>query len=355
MQLINWHKLKIKEFALMTFHIKLSILALIMGFSIIDVQAAENTNLEQKQTLAKVDVSIDIFPLKGELTIDDYPEILKENKPESSPRFTAIAGEPNSVDISSKELNWNSSGTTRIKFVANNNASKFDLNFEMDKGKIYTIGTATSMEVGQIMLMSANFDNITKLIRVTTTRSDNSTDIKGGLLASNNLQTPIELAESSKDYCASVSVSKVHRDTREKPLRFITHNGEDITYKNVGTEIWASGKKLRIKPGLHHFTATAACVPLNRAKQRTKAINGSSRRWCYAASSKRKTDKEFHGEFDFSINVEAGKRYHLVAQRKMVSETELEHKLSAKIFKITEESCSLSEYEANVKNTRLNR
>ena len=88
----------------MTFHIKLSILALIMGFSIIDVQAAENTNLEQKETLAKVDVSIDIFPLKGELTIDDYPEILKENKPESSPRFTAIAGEPNSVDISSKEL-----------------------------------------------------------------------------------------------------------------------------------------------------------------------------------------------------------------------------------------------------------
>jgi len=317
-----------------------------MGLSTIDVNAAENTKHKQKETLAKINVSIDIFPLEGELTIDDYPQILKENKPESSPTFTAIAGEPNSVDISNAELNWNSKGTTRIKFVANKSANEFDLNFELVRGKIYTIGTATSMEVGQTMLMSANFDNVTKLIRVATTRADNSVGVNGDLLAS---------AESNKNYCAAISVNKMTNNNDGKPLRFITHNGEDLTYNHSGTEIWALGKKLRIKPGLHHFTATANCVPLRRAKQRTETINGRSRQWCYAASSKRKADKEFHGEFDFSIKVEAGKRYHLIAQRKMVSETEVEHKLSANVIKVTEESCSLSDYEENIKITRMNR
>ena len=89
--------------------------------------------------------------------------------------------------------------------------------------------------------------------------------------------------------------------------------------------------------------------------QRKKAISASARKWCYAASSKKRTDKEFRGEFAFSINVEAGKRYHLVAQRKVLSETEFEHKLSANVYKITDESCSLSDYEENVKATRMNR
>jgi len=330
----------------MTFNIKLSILVLIMGLSAIEVNAAENTKHGQEKTLAKINVSIDIFPLEGELTIDDYPEILKENNPESSPKFTAIAGEPSSVDISNAELNWNSKGTTRIKFVANNNANEFDLNFELVRGKIYTIGTAASMEVGQTMLMSANFDNVTKLIRVTTTRADNSAGINGDLLAS---------AESNKNYCASISVTKTTNNKHARPLRFITHNGEDLTYNHSGINISALGKKLRVKPGIHHFTATADCLPLQKAMQRTEAINGRSRKWCFASKSKKKTDKEFRGEFDFSIKVEAGKRYHLVAQRKMVSETEVEHKLSANVYKITEESCSLSDYEENVKITRMNR
>jgi hypothetical protein len=357
MQLINWHNLKIKELASMNLNIKFTLFVLVIGCSLINVYAEENTKLEQKEALAKVDVIIDVFPLDGELTINDYPQILKNNKPESSPQFTVIAGELSSVDISNKELNWKASGSTRIKFVTNANASEFNLEFEIVSEKVNNIASVASMEIGKVMLMSANLDNVTKLIRVTTARQSNSANNNDGLLASKPLPTSEDTAmvETNPNYCATISVSKGPSNKHVKPLRYITHNGEDLTYHHSGSYIHANGKTLRIKPGLHEFTATADCRPLSKAMQRTKSISGSTRNWCYAASVKKRKDKEFRGEFAFSINVEAGKRYHIVAQRKMLSETELEHKLSANVYKVTDESCSLSDYEKNIKGTRVNR
>jgi hypothetical protein len=341
----------------MTFNIRLSILVLIMGFSIIDTYAEEDSKFEQKEVSAKVDVIIDIFPLEGELTINDYPQILKENKPENSPQFTVIAGEPNSVDISNKDLNWKSKGSTRIKFVTNTNASKFNLEFEIVRGKTNNIGSATSMEVGKIMLMSANLDNVTKLIRVTTTRQDNSSDTNEGSLAIKPLPTTEELTmvNASQNYCATISMYKIPSNKYEKPLSIISHNGEDLTSHSSGYYVHSSNKILRVKPGRHEFTATANCVDIDRAKQRTEAINGGLNNWCYASNKKRRTDEKFPGEFSFSIHVQAGKRYQLTAQRKMLSATEFEHELSASIYKVMDESCSVSDYEENIKSTRVNR
>lgn len=326
----------------MTFNMKISMLVLLMGFSSINANAEESAVISQQEALAKVKVVLDIFPLEGILTIDDYPKILEENKPENSFGFTVLAGEPSSVEIGNEEMKWNASGTTQIKFATDKEANIFNLEFEITRGRTNNIGSATDMEVGKVMLMSANLDNITKLIRVTTTRQAKALVSNTGL-------------DANQNYCATISVSKGPSNKLVKPLRYITHNGEDLTFSNSGRNIWANGKTLRIKPGQHEFTATADCLPLSKAKQRKEAINGNSRKWCYAASSKKRTDKEFRGEFIFSINVEAGKRYHLVAQRKVLSETEFEHKLSANVYKITDESCSLSDYEENVKITRMNR
>jgi hypothetical protein len=314
-----------------------------MGFSSINANAEESAVISQQEALAKVKVVLDIFPLEGILTIDDYPKILEDNKPENSFGFTVLAGEPSSVEIGNEEMKWNASGTTQIKFATDKEANIFNLEFEITRGRTNNIGSATDMEVGKVMLMSANLDNITKLIRVTTTRQAKALVSNTGL-------------DANQNYCATISVNKNITNREERPLRYITHNGEDLTFRSINSRYTlARSKTLKIKPGLHHFTATASCISLNKSKQRKKAISASAKRWCFAASSKEKKDKEFHGEFAFSINVEAGKKYHLVAQRKMLSETELEDKLSAKISKVTNESCSLNDYEENVKATRLNR
>jgi len=308
-------------------------------------------DIEKKPTPDKVEVTVDIFALNSELTIKDYSTILEINKPESSPQFTVTAGEHHSIDISNDELNWKSSGITRIKFVTNHNASKFDLEFELVTGEVNNIGSATSIDIGKVMIMSANLDNETKLIRVTTSRHDDSKLNTINSLASKELTN----IDNNEDYCGTIVVNKRPKSRHYKKLRFISLNGEDLTSHGGGHRDIARKTKLRVLPGKHVFTATANCMSLNKAQQYTTAVNLESVNWCRASSTKKKRHEKFRGEFSFTLNVEAGKKYLINAVPKILSTTALGNELHANVFKVVDESCSLSDYQDNVKSTRINR
>ena len=132
------------------------------------ITANDKTDNETNQIVKHVAVSFDIYALSGELSIDDYSNVIKNHEPESTPALIVKAGEPGVIKIGDQDINGNSIGMTRIKFSPNKSGTKFDLDFELMKGTESNIGSAEAMKIGSVFLMSVNLNNVTKLIRVTT-------------------------------------------------------------------------------------------------------------------------------------------------------------------------------------------
>jgi len=144
-----------------------SMIIFFIGF-INNISASTNTDDVQNIIEQKIYVSIDIYAIDGELSIDDYPNILENHVPEHTPALLVFSGQPSLIEIGDQDSSGNSISMTRIKFSPDKAGTKFDLDFELLAGSESNIGTAKEMDIGSVFLMSVNLNNVTKLIRVTT-------------------------------------------------------------------------------------------------------------------------------------------------------------------------------------------
>jgi len=144
----------------------LIILAFFWGYS--SISEGSTTGAGDHNIPLKIYIEIDIYGLDGEPLNGDYSDILKNQKPESSPSLIVTAGEPSAIRISAKALDGKSINMTNIKFTSNSTATLFDLDFELVEGASSKIGSAKSMDVGSPFLMSLSLNNITKLVSVNT-------------------------------------------------------------------------------------------------------------------------------------------------------------------------------------------
>lgn len=147
-------------------------------------------------------------------------------------------------------------------------------------------------------------------------------------LVSTTLLAGVNVAQASESdtSCAVISTKKVPLNRSKRELVLTSHNGKELTDKTNRAYLPSTRRSARIEsslqgpsqvslpngialsyrtyenmvltPGIHHFTGYAA------QKNVSRNINSSAARQSRGNES-----------FSFTINVEAGKRYNLIAER----------------------------------------
>jgi len=137
-----------------------------------------NSKANHQQGLAKkIMVSIEVYPLNSNLSLNDYVHVLKETKPEQTPSLLVLSGEPASIEINNPTSTKN---VIKINFLANTEATKYDLDFELQQNDEKSISNINKMDIGRSIVFSAKLNNSAKLIKVSTKLvAGNDTDSKG--------------------------------------------------------------------------------------------------------------------------------------------------------------------------------
>jgi len=113
--------------------------------------------------ITQIDVAVDVFAVDNNSTIDDYSQILANNRPEHSPRITAKAGKSVLIDL---DTSANKGETVQVKFTADNSAVKYDLELVINESDI--VANVASDDINKVLVFIADIKGVSKLIKVTT-------------------------------------------------------------------------------------------------------------------------------------------------------------------------------------------
>lgn len=174
----------------------------------------KNSIADQPQNLAKkIMINIEVYPLNSNLSLNDYGHVLKETKPEQTPALLVLSGEPATIEINSPTSAKN---VIKINFLANTEATKYDLDFELQQNGQKSISNINQMDIGRSIVFSAKLNNRAKLIKVSTK-----------LVASNNIDTN--------------GINAIEYLSIDKKLKFIYPNQQYIEPQ----KLWLHDNKLK--------------------------------------------------------------------------------------------------------------
>jgi len=154
---------------------KISLAYILTLFITLTVKANNITKVSSlnsdQNSVKKINVNISVFSLDESITPDDYLKVLKQNKPQYQPHLLALSGEPAVLNITNKKSN-----NISVNFLANKQATQYDLTIELVNDNKKNIASVNKIEVGHPIVFSANLSNKLKLIKVDTA-IDNSTNL----------------------------------------------------------------------------------------------------------------------------------------------------------------------------------
>jgi len=200
---------------------------------------------------SKIEVSVDIFSLKGDISDINLTAFLKQQGSKGSTIFYTKAGESTAIDI---EKNVDTSDANILMDIkVNDTATKYDIDFQLADGKKTSIHGINSYDLGNDLAFTAQVNGESKLIKVVTNLIDGNQPAMTML----ELSKKIRLVNPSQQYFEEDKLwkkdnkrfKKLNRKFQQGPFYYLTNTDQTQVIKGVIEFKTGLGRRIYAREG----------------------------------------------------------------------------------------------------------